>query len=93
MICNNGAIRTEWRTEKRGKLLDLLHNFIQAKLREGKLWKLVCHSVLVSRGNGLISTTGSEANVTGDEHLHLHATTTTLYFTFHIHCNSHFLWV
>ena len=42
---------------------------------EGKLWKLGCHTGTVSRGNGLITTTGSKANVTGDEHLHLRTAT------------------
>ena len=31
------------------------------------MWKLGCHSGLVLRRNGLISTTRSEGNVTGDE--------------------------
>ena len=35
--------------------------------RIGKLWKLKCHSGPVSRGNRLLSTTGSKAYVTGDE--------------------------
>ena len=55
------------------------------KPREGKLWKLSCYSGPVSLGNGLISTTGSKANATGDERLQLHATIAsapTLHFTF-----------
>ena len=40
---------------------------------EGKLWKLGCHSGPVSRGNGLISTTGSKADVTRDKRLQLRA--------------------
>ena len=39
----------------------------QAHCRKGKLWKLGCHSGPVSRGNVLISTTGSKADATGDE--------------------------
>ena len=34
---------------------------------EGKLWKLGCHSGPVTWRNGLLSTTGSKAYVTGDE--------------------------
>ena len=34
------------------------------------LWKLGCHNGSVSRGNGLISTTGSKVNVTGAERTH-----------------------
>ena len=34
---------------------------------EGKLWNVGCHSGPVFWHNGLISTTGSKANVTGDE--------------------------
>ena len=44
---------------------------------EGKLWKLGCHSGFVSRGNGLISITGSKANVTGDERPQLRTATTS----------------
>ena len=40
---------------------------------EGKLWKLGCHNGPVSRSNGLISTTGSKADVTGDERPQLRA--------------------
>ena len=40
---------------------------------EGKLWKVGCHSGPVSRCNGSISTTGSKANVMGDERLQLRA--------------------
>ena len=43
----------------------------QLKPGEGKLCKVGCHSGPVSRHNGLISTTGSKVNVTGDEHLQL----------------------
>ena len=37
---------------------------------EGKLWKLGCHSGLVSQGNGLIFVTGSKADKTGEERPH-----------------------
>ena len=59
--------------------------FINGYLRkpgEGKLRKLGYHSDPVSRDNGLISTIGSKANVTGDERRQLRATTAcTLNFT------------
>ena len=42
---------------------------------EGKQWKVGCHSGPVSRGNRLISTTGSKANVAGDEHPQLRTAT------------------
>ena len=35
-----------------------LHHGYLGKPGEGKLWKVRCYSDLVSRGNGLISTTG-----------------------------------
>ena len=48
-----------------------------------KLWKPGCHSGPVYWGNGLIFTTGSKANVTGDECLQLQRVP-TLYTTWFI---------
>ena len=45
-----------------------LINGYLGKPGEGKLWKLGCHSGPVSWSNGLISTKGSKADVTGNEH-------------------------
>ena len=36
--------------------------------REGELWELRCHIGPMSRGKGFLSTTGSRAKETGDEH-------------------------
>ena len=61
-----------------------LINRCLGKPGEGKLWKVRCHSGPAFQGNGLISTTGSKVNVTGDERPQLRAVTAcvnTLYFT------------
>ena len=47
-----------------------LINGYLGKPGKGKLWELGCQSGPVSRGNGLISTTCSKANVTEDERQH-----------------------
>ena len=52
-----------------------LINGYLGKPGEGKLWKLGCHSGPVSRSIGLISTTGSKANVMGDERPRQHLAT------------------
>ena len=56
-----------------------LINGYLGKPGEGKLWKVRYHSGPVSRRNGLITTTGSKANVTGDERTHLHTATACVY--------------
>ena len=64
----------------------LVDKWAPGKSGYDKLWKLVYRSSPVSRGNRLIFTTVSKANVTGDERPHLRAATAcsrTLPFTLH----------